>query len=58
LVHQVKKGKHQVGPRGHVKTSFLVPVMLYEQVEEKMKVFGYMSVSEVCRELLRKWVNE
>jgi len=37
---------------------FNVPMALAEQSEEKMKVCGYMNMAEVCRELLRKWVNE
>ena len=35
-----------------------LPGVLNEMVLEKMRVVGYSSVGEVCREQLRKWVNE
>lgn len=35
-----------------------LPGVLNEMVLEKMKAVGYSSVGEVCREQLRKWVNE
>ena len=38
--------------------SMSLPRALNEMVLEKMKTMGYQSVGEVCRELLRNWVNE
>jgi len=38
--------------------SMSLPKALDEMVNEKMETMGYTSVGEVCRELLRAWVNE
>ena len=45
------------GRKGRVFTISIPPV-LHDQVHEKMEVVGYNGISELCRELLRKWIND
>lgn len=35
----------------------LLPKVLNDRMQEKMEIEGYPSVSELCRTLIRRWVN-